>query len=136
MASIYDSDFYKGKYVGRNLCKIFTDVIERIAVFFSCVYIIIDGLDEIVDREELLQVLNRLSLKLKNLNLLVLSRPEKDIESSFIGKPQLLIREEAVRRDISSYVEFQFQHDPKLNRLKSDLKEEIKKRILQRSGGM
>jgi hypothetical protein len=136
LESLYNSDVYKGKYPSRYLFDAFLDIIERIAVGFPSIYIIIDGIDEIVDRGHLLIILNTVTNKLKNLHLLVVSRPERDIEISFKGKSTLFIHEPVIHSDISAFVDYQFEHDDKLSRLKSGLKDEIKDALLMRSGGM
>jgi hypothetical protein len=136
LESLYDSDVYKGKYPAQYLFNAFLDIVERIAVDFPSIYIIIDGIDEIVNREHLLSILNTITEKLKNLHLLVVSRPERDIEISFKGKSTLCIQEPVIHSDISAFVDHQFEHDGKLSRLKGGLKNEIKDVLLMRSGGM
>lgn len=135
MELLLDSDVYKGKHPERELQRAFTDAIQRIAKFFCNVYIILDGLDEVERREELLASLRKLS-SCANLNLLIVSRLERDIESQFEGKPQLLIPEDMVRNDISSFVKYQFEHDKKLRNLKRSLKDELKRKLILQSGGM
>jgi len=92
-------------------------------------------LDEVECQEELLASLRTLSA-CTNLNLLIFSRLERDIESNFDGKPQLLIAEDVVHNDISSFVEYQFEHDEKLRNLKAGLKHELKYKLICQSGGM
>jgi hypothetical protein len=132
---LFDSDVYKGKYPARYLQQAFVSALRRIALLFSRIFLVLDGLDEIAQREELLTALNTFSTS-ANINLLVVSRLERDIENHFHEIPHLAIPEDMVHDDISSYVTYQFEHDSKLRTLKSSLKDDIKYRLLLQSGGM
>ena len=132
---LFDSDVYKGKHPVRYLQQAFVSALQRIAILFSRVFLVLDGLDEIAQREELLTALSTFSTS-ANINLLVVSRLERDIENHFHEMPQLAIPEDMVHDDISSYVTYQFEHDKKLRTLKSSLKDDIKYRLLLQSGGM
>jgi ATP/maltotriose-dependent transcriptional regulator MalT len=127
-------DKYKGSSVVSvdNLKSIFKDVASSI----NEVYLVVDGLDECENREELLTTLSSLpSCQSSSINLLVTSRPETDIDKAFSGKPRLQI-DQLVRADISSYVSWRLTHEEKLKRIKGGLKEEIQEKLVTKGAGM
>jgi hypothetical protein len=121
---------------GPELVQAFADILDRVATSLFCIYVVIDGLDEIVDRRQLLSVLKRLSAQSQKLRLLLVSRPEKDIERSFAGKNRLDIYEDCVEADIAAYIHWKMDYDEKLSPIKPSLKQEIKFQLLSQSGGM
>jgi hypothetical protein len=144
VASVYDSDVYKGNnYRVRDLEESLVRILEHIVISLpGPIYVVIDGLDEIesTTRPRLLGFLNRV-WQSTGLNLLLTSRPETDVKQAFSepdgGVPELRISETAVHRDIYCYVKWQLENDPGLCKIKSDsLKADIERALLERSGGM
>lgn len=137
LESLYDSEAYKGRNAGRPLLETLVKTIHRIFTFFEDIYIVIDGLDEIdTGREQLLMMLVEVSQSQSiNFHILVISRPEKDIEIAIFGKPHLEIREDMNKEDISAYIEAEFSKGL-LSEIQLDLKLLIKETLLAQSGGM
>ena len=142
VASLYESDYYKGNnYRIRDLDDQLASIMERISVdrsdFF---YVVIDGLDELTSTNgvQLLGILGRLWSSM-SLNLLITSRSEMDVKTSFADSlvPELPVCEDAVHKDIRCYVEWQLQNDPGLRKIKSQgLRTDIERTLLERSSGM
>lgn len=144
VASIYDSDVYKGNnYQVRDLDQTLVRILEDIMINLpDPFYVVIDGLDEVESstRSQLLDFLKCLRQSTA-FNLLLTSRPETDVRQAFSGEdggiPELPISESAVHQDIYSYVKWQLENDPDLCRIRSEsLKLDIESTLLERSGGM
>lgn len=137
LESLYDSEAYKGRNAGRPLLETLIKTLHRIFALFEDIYIVIDGLDEIATgREQLLTMLVEISQSQStNFHILVISRPEKDIEIAVFSKPQLEIRGDMNKEDISAYIEAEFSKGL-LSKIQSDLKLLIKETLLAQSGGM
>ena len=131
--SLYD--IYRELTPTADLLNAFTKILERMKTSFSRVYFVVDGIDEITDRRELLSLIDQL-LSMTMFNILVVSRPERDIETAFAWSYRLKVEANIVQNDISSYVDWQLDHDNKLRLIKQPLKEEIKSKLISRSGGM
>src|SRR5947207_592302 len=58
----------------------FARMIERIVKIVSQLYIVIDDIDEIAERERFLAFVHRVR-RLDNLNIIIVSRPLQDIEN-------------------------------------------------------
>lgn len=101
---------------------------------FDDVYIIVDGLDECTARDKLLQLLTVQSPS--NMHVFASSRPEKDIEVMFKEYPQLKMDEAGLKLDISKHIDYRLAHDPALKMIKSNLKSEIKDKLLEKVGHM
>ena len=103
---------------------------------FSEIFVIIDGVDECLDRDEFCQSLGRL-IKDSKLRVLVASRPERDIATAdvFLGKPALNI-DEAVKTDISTHVSWYIERDRKLRRHRPELKTELLVKLTAKCDGM
>jgi hypothetical protein len=97
------------------------------------VFLIIVGIDECDKRREILCELNHLANG--TVNIFIASRPEKDIQEAFRGKPTVVMDKYFVQKDIATHLdwvltnEFEFQLDEKL-------KEEIRSEMLNESEGM
>jgi hypothetical protein len=112
-------------------------IFEKVTSSIDEVYLVVDGLDECENREELLATLSSLPSynQSSSINLLVTSRPETDIDNAFSGKPRLQI-DHLVRSDISAYISWRLAHDEKLKRIKPDLKREIQEKLEAKGAGM
>jgi hypothetical protein len=95
---------------GQNAGRVAFATIDWISKSFSRLYVIVDGLDECVNIEGLLNLALKFPVEASTVNVLMTSRPEIDIERSFVGKPQLGI-EKFVQEDISRYIEWRLNND-------------------------
>jgi hypothetical protein len=112
-----------------------TSTIQWLSRFFAKIVIIVDGIDECLDPRALCSAL--ITLVVKNMRVLAISRPERDISTAFSSYPTLEMDEAVNYRDIVVYVrEWRMNHDLYLRRIKNDLKEHIKQRLLDNCGGM
>lgn len=105
---------------------------------FSSIYIVIDGLDESSVPSELCQTLSQ-CLTMKNVNVLATSRPETEIEASFnkvSNLKRLEVEDDFVDADIQIYIDWRLTCDQKLNRIKPQLKQDIKEKLYSKSRGM
>jgi len=110
--------------------------LEWIGDFFSEIFIIIDGVDECLNREEFCESLGRL-VERTNMSVLVVSRPEHDIATAdvFLGKSTLNI-DDAVKLDISTHVSWYMEKDKKLRRYRPELKAELLVTLTTKCDGM
>jgi hypothetical protein len=70
----------------------------------SRVFVIIDGLDEIIDRSGILEFLTDLALVDVNFKIFVASRPEVDLEFAFESYLTVAITQSDVQLDMETYV--------------------------------
>jgi len=108
--------------------------LEAITSSYTQVYIVLDGLDECLKRDELLEMFSKLGTY--KFNIFVTSRPEKDIEKAFEGKPRLGFDQESVQYDIQTHIGWMLENNKKLKNIKAELKETIKSRLAEKSAGM
>ena len=90
------------------------DVLRDILDRFSQAYIMIDALDECIEREKTLKWLNKLvsdtNCKAANLHIVVTSRPERDIDEVFaVLDPHSIDVGEANTKDIIEYLNLQME---------------------------
>ena len=82
------------------------------------VIIVIDALDECLNREALLLLLNSLALSSAcRIKILVSSRQEGDIQTAFAHKPQQSTNVNAIDEDIRSYIDDSISKINRLSRL-------------------
>ena len=106
-------------------------------------FFIIDALDECKERQELLEMLNRIyERKHPKLHILVTSRQELDIEKSLKtmtnDKTRICIQSKLVQEDIFTYIQDRLGSDKSLERFKvrPEIHEEIKKALMDKANGM
>lgn len=107
------------------------------------VYIVLDALDECVDKTELLKWIEGFvsSPHLQNVQLLATSRPEEEFRRGirkFIGdRNYITLDESSVNEDIRTYIGNRMEQSPVLKRwtLASQELEEIQNKVGERSGG-
>jgi ankyrin repeat domain-containing protein 50 len=100
---------------------------------FNHVFIIVDGLDECQYRENLLEMVLKLT---GEIHILVTSRREADIRAKFASQPAIAMNELAVQADIKAHIENRLQNGRKLLNLRPAMKEEIKQKLWETSSGM
>jgi hypothetical protein len=105
-----------------------------VSSLYTQVFVVIDGLDECQSREPLLELLA--DFKSSNVNLFVTSRPEIDIERKFVGCPYMEMERDAVIDDITTYIDFRLDEEHRFRRIRQQLKDEIKSKLLEKADGM
>lgn len=116
-----------------HLKDVFSGLIQKL----SKVVIIIDGLDDCIDSEKVVDGL----LQLKNnpndnMNVLVTSRNGPATRLALSGISNLAIKAENVAVDIELYVKSEIERHVKLRRLKSEIKAEITAKLVHGANGM
>ena len=107
------------------------------------VFIILDALDECIDRVELLNAIEEIqNWKFGNLHLLVTSRKEKDIQESLehlLGNDgEIDIQSALVDHDIRAYVQERLSTDRGLKRWQThpEVQDEIEKALMKKAARM
>ena len=111
------------------------DTLEKMMSAFSRVYLVIDGVDEIAERQHILEFINR-HLRSVNFHLLVASRPLHDIEKHLYDTLQLNIEANLILEDIKTYIQWRLYNDQKFKRIKASLKTTIQDRLISQCAGM
>jgi hypothetical protein len=119
-----------------SLLRELQETLEKVVCAFEQVYILIDGLDEITEREHILALSKRLVAYPFSLNIIVVSRPIKDIESAFSGFDHLEIEQKEVCDDIKTYVQRRLNNDASFKSINSALKGQIQETLIAESAGM
>ncbi|KAI3576663.1 hypothetical protein IWW34DRAFT_870945 [Fusarium oxysporum f. sp. albedinis] len=115
------------------------DTLEQILQVFSCVYIVIDGVDESNPRDELLEVIHTLvtDRRFPNLQILVTSRKDFDIErvmeKVFVSVP---MSNELVEQDIRLHVRSILRSNIKFQCWPNDLLIEVEDAVSTKAKGM
>lgn len=107
------------------------------------VYIVLDALDECIQRVELMEMFKMMvGWKAPNLHLLVTSRREPDMENSLDdiidGQNQICLQSAVVDKDIERYVRQRLSDDKSLKKWGKDvaLRQEIESALMEGSKGM
>ena len=98
---------------------------------YSRVFVVIDGLDEIVDRSGMLKFLTELSVAAGSFRIFVASRPEVDLEYAFETYLTVAVTQADVQLDMETYVQ------QRLERLQIDEDEAVVvSELVERAQGM
>jgi ankyrin repeat domain-containing protein 50 len=103
------------------------------------VYIIVDALDECLEREDLLEVLSEIAdLKSKKLHILVTSRQERDIVEGLeaIVTQSFSLGGSKIDKDIAVHVHSQVVGHPKLRKWPDTVKADIEEKLVAKAQGM
>jgi hypothetical protein len=132
-----DSIYKKHRRISPNpsLLNELADLIGSFARSVSKLYVVIDGLDEISDREKSFSILGQLRLA-TTVKFLIVSRPLQDIERSLPEVPHIKIQADMLAHDVSTYVSWRLNNDPKLTSIQAPLKSEIEQTLLHECDGM
>ena len=109
---------------------------------FNDTYIILDALDECLDRQELLDRIEEIHRWGLPLHIILMSRSLPDIEESLDplidSQDRICIQSALVNPDISTYIHHRLQSDTKLKRWRSKphVQEEIKTTLMEKADGM
>jgi hypothetical protein len=108
-------------------------------IHFPQTYIFIDAIDECKERTALLEVVDKIhqiGRSTCKVNLLVTSRPEREIRDAFHTKPTVSISEDNIRGDVERHVKAEVDTHPKLRRLSEEVKSRIIHRLVVGAKGM
>jgi hypothetical protein len=114
-------------------------VLNAMIVNFRETYIILDGLDECSEREELLELIVEINGWMGgDIHMLATSRKERDIEEALspLLTCQICIQSAQVNGDIQLHIRERLENDPKLKKWGSKLHEEIEETLMDRAHGM
>jgi hypothetical protein len=127
-------DHGKSKPGRENLIKTLLSVLAN----SHQTYLIMDALDECSEREELLDMINRIVHMSSGTNLLVTSRKERDIEEGLTDTIELRIGLDGPRidADIRLYVDKSLENDKSLRKWTPSIKQEIKDALIRGAHGM
>lgn len=124
-----------GKPTPRNLLL----ALEKVVQAFDRIFILVDAVDESLDRENLLRVLQDLGAdaRFENLRMLVTSREYIDIEDAVrdISTP-VSMRNPLVDEDITLYVQSKLNSHPRLKRWPSQTRKEVLEALSTQANGM
>jgi len=133
MSRRYGRDAFSLQYLGSE--------IRDISGNFNHTYVVLDGIDEYLDRAEVFRFLHDLEEAKRDsrrldLRVLITSQPEPDIIAAFDTKPRYTLDMSAVKGDIAKYVAWNMENDKRLWCIKGLLKEEIRRQLIDKSDGM
>ena len=118
-------------------------VLQQTIQEFPCSYIILDALDESIDRAELMEILETMAdWKLEKLHIMVTSRKERDLESSLECLVEehntICLQSKVVDNDISTYVHHRLCDDKKLRKWynNAEIRQEIEAVLMEGAHGM
>jgi len=101
-------------------------------------FLCLDALDEGKNRENMVKFLCELQQDQHNINILVTSREEADLEDSFRSHPRLRMGSylQEVERDIQAYIDARLATDSNLKKFSIVVKDEIRISLIEKSAGM
>lgn len=102
-------------------------------------YIILDALDECVERQELLNLVQEIfDWKTGFLHVLVTSRKESNIDTALgpICTGQISVHDDEGNSDIEIYIDERLKSDPKLKMWPVKIREEINEKLKDNAHGM
>ncbi|KAL6709052.1 hypothetical protein ACN47E_002179 [Coniothyrium glycines] len=128
------------RHVSRNTKPSEQDLsksLETVLSSYQTVYLVIDALDECIERflgpTSLLTICYDLQ-KTSDFRIMVTSRHTAEIHEKFEGLPQLEVR--ASSADVARYVKGQIHHLPPCIREDSDLQDQVQGKIIDAADGM
>jgi hypothetical protein len=103
---------------------------------FCCIYLLVDGLDELLERQNIIDMLVSLA-GMEKLQLLAVSHKELDIETSFQGIfNDISLSNPWVDKDIKIYIQSQIRNDRKFSCWPAALKKDIEVALAKEAKGM
>lgn len=113
---------------------------------YSEIHLVLDALDESVERDDLLSTLEQLaSLNVKNFHILVTSRAEHDIESALrpllSAKFIVPLRGLRINEDIRHYIRHRWSNDRDFKRWRGErgdhtIQQEVEETLMAKADGM
>jgi hypothetical protein len=114
-------------------------ILTSILIAKGEVYIVVDALDECIEREELLLVLSEMAdMKPQNLHILVTSRQERDILEGLetVVTGAISLEGSKIDKDIAVHVHSQVVQHPKLKKWPDSVKSDIEETLVAKAQGM
>lgn len=104
----------------------------------SQTYLMMDALDECVERQNLLDLINRTILPSRKVNLVVTSREERDMTESFQETMDATVSLEGreIDGDINLYVHECLSNDTIFQKWPTEIKREVQMALVHRADGM
>lgn len=115
------------------------NALKDIIGYFGHVYIILDALDECLDRDQLVELLTVLSdWKLANLHLVAASRRKRWIDDGLtdLVSVQMGLESDLVDADIRTYLGILLAADPRFKKWTAEERLEIENTLMQGAHGM
>jgi hypothetical protein len=100
----------------------------------SELYVVIDGIDECPNPPDLCEKI--LQMAQPKVKILVSSRSERNIAEAFQNQKHLELTEDQLRRDMETYIEWALENENGLKKVKREMKEEIKAKLLEKNNAM
>lgn len=113
--------------------------LRNLILTFHNVYIVLDGLDESYDCQEILNFIHSIhGWDLSRLHLLVTSRQLADIEDSLtdLATEKISLQDSEMNEDILLYVADKLENDKSLSRFPPDIRLQIQNKLLEGEDGM
>ena len=114
-------------------------ILDQIMDAAASIYVVIDALDECIERDELLRITTKLiGRPTKNLCMLMTSRLEQEIEQSLgsLVTHQTAIEKGVVDQDIRVHIQDQMTHNPRFRKWGSSHKQGIEDALMRKTNGM
>jgi hypothetical protein len=119
------------------------EAFKQMMLEFPQVFVLIEALDECRQLQELMDVLETVAgCQLDNMHLLMISRKERDIESSLESyvkeEDTICLKRDVVDRDIQAFVQQRLSDDKSLAKWNKDpaVRQEIEARVMHSARGM
>ncbi|KAF8160167.1 ankyrin repeat-containing domain protein [Pholiota molesta] len=115
------------------------DTLYRIIDGLDLAYIVIDSLDECIEREKMLRWINQItSRRIGNLRMVVISRPERDIEDALqpLDPDCIDLAKEHSNHDITTYLEEELSALSAVKKWDEGTRTIIKSMLTERAEGM
>ncbi|KAH7363690.1 hypothetical protein BKA66DRAFT_552081 [Pyrenochaeta sp. MPI-SDFR-AT-0127] len=120
--------------------EVLTNLLNEITeTYFATVFIIIDGIDECLNLESVLQLchsIRNLPQKASHLKIMVSSRPEYGLRKAWSEQPAISIVPEDIKLSLEMHVRAEVNRMPKLSRLSSPARTNIIDTLVSRAHGM
>lgn len=114
-------------------------VLESILRRFKRVYMVIDALDECIEREKFCLWLTQISsVEDSNLHIAITGRPERDIDDHMrsLDYQRVDIADGLNKADIATYIDQVLTNDVKLNKWGPEVHDTIKQALMSKAQGM
>ncbi len=121
-----------------SFIELLTALCDSVAEF-DHIFIIIDALDECVERQKLLSTVQRLlDSRIDKMHILVTSRSDADLEEQLTSMTtaHILLESSLIEPDIRLYIQEQLYNNPELRRWPQRVQEKIESSLMTGAQGM
>ena len=116
-----------------EVCRMLLNEITSLSSSFGQTFILVDGIDECSNPIHLCKALA--SLANPRIKVLAVSRGEREIAEAFRGLSHLELTEKLVAADIQTYINKSLEDGDGLKKIKTQLKNEIRLKLLANNTG-